>query len=115
MNDIKTTHNPYYLEKLEDIAKKNGGHFVNNQVSWLHDLKKSFVYFLIYMMTIINFLNLPFQLTWADIYFSALSDLLSNVAGENILAKYPTLNALKEKTDALPGIKAHRDKRPKTI
>lgn len=33
MNDIKSTHNPFYLEKLEEIAKKNGGHFVNNQVN----------------------------------------------------------------------------------
>lgn len=33
LQEIRTTHNPFYLAKFEEIVKKNGGHFVDGQVS----------------------------------------------------------------------------------
>lgn len=54
-------------------------------------------------------------MTWADLYFSAVSELWSNLLKEPVLDKYPALKALKEKVDSVPGIKAYREKRPKTL
>lgn len=59
------------------------------------------------------FILILFQLTWADLYFAAITDLLSNVLKDNLLAPYPSLAALKEKVDSLPSISAYREKRPK--
>ncbi|EEB14150.1 glutathione S-transferase alpha-4, putative [Pediculus humanus corporis] len=85
LEDVRNVHNPNFLSKFEERVKNNGGHFVNG------------------------------QLTWADLYFSAVVDLMVNVLKEPILDKYPNLKALKEKVDSLPSIKAYREKRPKTL
>ncbi|EEB09993.1 glutathione S-transferase, putative [Pediculus humanus corporis] len=85
LNEIKNVHNPYYLERLEKIALKNGGYFVNN------------------------------QLTWADIFFSGLSDLWIKLIKEPILMSYPTLKSLKMKVESEPNIKTYLDKRPETV
>ncbi|KAK6633935.1 hypothetical protein RUM44_004542 [Polyplax serrata] len=85
LEDVRNIHNPNFLSKFEEKVKKNGGHFVNN------------------------------QLTWADIYFAAVTELMAGILKEPVLDKYPNLKALKEKVEAIPNIAAYREKRPKTM
>lgn len=33
LEDVRNIHNPNFLSKFEEKVKKNGGHFVNNQVN----------------------------------------------------------------------------------
>lgn len=56
-----------------------------------------------------------FQLTWADLYFASIADLLINIINEPILKPYPQLTNLKDKIDSHPNIKIYRDNRPKTL
>lgn len=53
-----------------------------------------------------------FQLSWADLYFAAVSDYLSYMHGSDITADYPNVKSLKEMVYALPKIKAWVEKRP---
>ncbi|XP_059471665.1 uncharacterized protein LOC132194428 [Neocloeon triangulifer] len=73
---------PYYLEKFETILKENGGYFVNG------------------------------QLTWVDFWFAGLVDYLNYMAGTDILASSPGLQALKAKVEDLPAIKKYLASRP---
>lgn len=53
------------------------------------------------------------QLTWADVYFAALSNYLIVMSGgKAIFADYPNLVALLKEVSAIPSIKAWIDKRP---
>jgi len=65
---------------------------------------------MVYYNVVICFL----QLTWADIYFVAIFDVLSIVAKEDLVEEYPNLKALKELVLALPAIKSWVEKRPET-
>jgi glutathione S-transferase len=80
---LKAETIPYLLEKLEAIAAENNGHFA---------LKK---------------------FTWADVYFTGMSNYLSFMAQEDITANYPNLKKVVENTVATPGIKEWVEKRPK--
>ena len=73
----------YFLGKLDAIAAENNGHFA---------LKK---------------------FTWADVYFTGMSNYLSFMAQEDITANYPHLKKVIENTFAAPGIKEWVEKRPK--
>lgn len=74
---------PFYLSRFDKIVADNGGYFVNG------------------------------QLTWADLYFVAISDYLQLMAGNmDFFSSNPNLKALKEKVVAIPQIKAWIDKRP---
>ena len=75
---------PFYLPRLEAIAKSNNGHLAAG------------------------------KLTWADIYFVALLDYLSFMVGKKLIADCPTLLKLEEKVLNLPGIKEWVAKRPVT-
>nr|ACP27599.1 glutathione S-transferase [Chironomus tentans] len=80
---LKAETIPYFLEKLDAIAAENDGHFA---------LKK---------------------FTWADVYFTGMSNYLSVMAQEDITANYPNLKKVIENTVATPGIKEWVEKRPK--
>ncbi|KAG8308608.1 hypothetical protein J6590_105587 [Homalodisca vitripennis] len=58
--------------------------------------------------------DLQLQLSWADLYFAAISDYLSSMYGSDISAGYPNLTELREKILALPKIKEWVSKRPVT-
>lgn len=73
---------PFYLEKLEVIAKQNNGHLA---------LKR---------------------LTWADLFFAALKPTLDSFSQQDLTAKYPNLKKVTEKVLALEGIKKWVAKHP---
>ncbi|XP_015519130.1 glutathione S-transferase-like [Neodiprion pinetum] len=75
---------PYYLEKLDEQVKKNGGYFVGGAV------------------------------TWADLTFVALLDYINFMAKGDILEKYENLKQLRARVLELPKIKAWIEKRPQT-
>lgn len=75
---------PFYLEKLEMIAKENGGHLA---------------------------LGKP---TWADFYLAGILDYLNYMTKTNLTEKYPNLKAVIDKVMALDQIKAWVEKRPVT-
>lgn len=76
---------PFYVQRLDEQVKKNGGYFVGNKLSW------------------------------ADLVFVSLLDYLNFMAGYDIIEKAHNLKALKDKVLAEPRIKAWVAKRPKTI
>ncbi|XP_068916028.1 glutathione S-transferase-like [Tenebrio molitor] len=54
------------------------------------------------------------RLTWADLYFTSFSPSLVSFTGEDAFAKYPNLQALIDKVNAIPAIKKWIAERPKT-
>nr|CAH7731288.1 unnamed protein product [Callosobruchus chinensis] len=76
---------PYYIERLEAQAKANGG-----------------------------YLAVP-KLTWADVYFTSIIDYLNALLDQDIIAKSPNLQAVKNKVWSIPNVKKWMDKRPQTF
>ncbi|XP_059468688.1 glutathione S-transferase-like [Neocloeon triangulifer] len=72
----------YFVDKLESQLEKNDGHFLKGKLSY------------------------------ADFYLAGSISILNFQAGENIFANKPRLNALKEKIENLPAIRAYLEKRP---
>ncbi|XP_046679304.1 glutathione S-transferase-like [Homalodisca vitripennis] len=79
-----STSAPFYLAILDAHVKANNGYLANEKLSW------------------------------ADLYFAAISDYLSSMYGSDISAGYPNLTELREKILALPKIKEWVSKRPVT-
>ncbi|KAK7863745.1 hypothetical protein R5R35_011148 [Gryllus longicercus] len=75
---------PFYLSRLDEQVEINGGYFVNNKLSW------------------------------ADLYFAAITEYLKGGLEDDFISQYPNLKVLAEKVWNLPRIKAWREKRPKT-
>lgn len=75
---------PFYVERLNEQVKRNGGYLIGGKLSW------------------------------ADIVLVAILDYLNFMAGHNIIEKAVNLKALEAKVLAQPGIKAWVAKRPKT-
>ncbi|KAK5640388.1 hypothetical protein RI129_011199 [Pyrocoelia pectoralis] len=75
---------PYYLERIEAIAKKNNGHLAVG------------------------------KLTWADFYFVALLDYLNFMTDMNLIADSPNLQVVQKNVLNLPAIKEWVAKRPVT-
>nr|XP_022903056.1 glutathione S-transferase-like [Onthophagus taurus] len=73
---------PFYLERMEKIAKENGGHLA---------LKR---------------------LTWADFFFAGMIDYFSWMADLDLLKNYPSLKAVKENVLNLPMIKKWYENNP---
>lgn len=96
---------PFFLTKFEERVKSNGGYFVNKKVNYFN-----------YIIRLKNyrFLWFNFQITWPDLHFSAVVELLSNILKKDIIADFPTLKKLYETVRSTPKIKAYLDKRPKT-
>ncbi|KAK6633936.1 hypothetical protein RUM44_004543 [Polyplax serrata] len=76
---------PYYLKKLDKTVEENGGYFVGG------------------------------QLTWADLYFVAISDYMQRMAEIDMFADYPNLQSLKNKVVNIPQIKKWIEKRPADV
>lgn len=66
---------PFYLERLDDQVKENGGYFVGG------------------------------ALTWADLMFVGLLPYLNYMMKENIIKKYENLEQLQKKVEEIPAIK----------
>lgn len=75
---------PFYLEKLDSIAKENNGHFALG------------------------------KFTWADVYFTAVLDYLNYMAKRNLTDGYPNLKQVVENTLAVESIKKWVEKRPQS-
>ncbi|XP_043273025.1 glutathione S-transferase-like isoform X2 [Venturia canescens] len=74
---------PFFLDKFEELAKKNGGYLHGGELSY------------------------------ADIFFVGIHDSVVNACGPEIMSGRPSLQALRERVVALPNVKAWIDKRPK--
>ncbi|XP_037032086.1 glutathione S-transferase-like [Bradysia coprophila] len=75
---------PFYLTKLDAIAKENNGHLALG------------------------------KLTWADFYLTGIIDYLNYMVKFDLLAAYPNLKAVVENVNALDAVKAWVAKRPVT-
>ncbi|XP_008203102.1 glutathione S-transferase [Nasonia vitripennis] len=75
---------PFYVQRLDEQVKRNGGYLVGGKLSW------------------------------ADIVLVGLLDYLNFMSGHNIIENAVNLKALEAKVLAQPGIKAWVAKRPKT-
>jgi len=75
---------PFYLEKLEQTVKDNGGHLALD------------------------------KLTWADIYFAGILEYMNYMVKRDLLENYPSLKTLVESINAIDPIKAWIEKRPQT-
>lgn len=75
---------PFYLEKLDTIAKENNGHFALG------------------------------KLTWADFYFTAVLDYLNHMTKYDLTEKYPNLKKVVDTVLSIESIKKWIEKRPKT-
>ncbi|KAG4070508.1 hypothetical protein HA402_005740 [Bradysia odoriphaga] len=73
---------PFFLGKLEEIAKENNGHLALS------------------------------KLTWADLYFASLHDMLEYMIKKNFLEKYPYLRKVVDNVYAIDSIKSWIAKRP---
>lgn len=76
---------PFYLQKLDDVAKENNGHLA---------LKR---------------------LTWADMYFTAVADYMNYMAKQDLTEKHVHLKKVTTNVLAVESIKKWVAKRPKTI
>uniref|UniRef100_A0A069DQM3 glutathione transferase n=1 Tax=Panstrongylus megistus TaxID=65343 RepID=A0A069DQM3_9HEMI len=83
-NEVLKDVVPFYLNKLDELVKSNGGYLANSALSW------------------------------GDLYFIAISDYLSHMAGIDIFENHPNLKSLKDTVLGIPKIKAWVDKRPKS-
>jgi len=75
---------PFYLEKLDDIAKDNNGHLALG------------------------------KLTWADFYFTAILDYLNFLTKQDLIANHENLKAVVNNVLEQESIKTWIEKRPKT-
>lgn len=81
---LETETLPFYLEKLDTIAKQNSGYFALG------------------------------KLTWADMYFTAVLDYLNYMAKRNLTEGYPNLQKVVDNVLSLDAIKKWVENRPKT-
>jgi len=75
---------PFYLEKLDSIAKENNGHFALG------------------------------KLTWADFYFASVLDYMNYMAKFDLIAKYPNLKHVVDNVLKIDSIAKWIAKRPET-
>ncbi|XP_076296582.1 glutathione S-transferase S4 [Lasioglossum baleicum] len=84
-SDVFSRVIPFYLNTLEALVQKNGGYLHGGQLSY------------------------------ADLFFVAISDSLTTVYESDITVDHPNLKALKEKVLSIPSIKTWVEKRPKLL
>lgn len=85
MATIQNETVPFFLRKLEAIAKQNNGYFA------------------------------LYKLTWADVYFTGMINYLNSMVGYDLLQGHPNLAKVIEHTSSAPGIKQWIEKRPKSL
>ena len=81
---LNTETIPFYLNKLEEIAKENNGHLALN------------------------------RLTWADLYLTALSDYMNFMAKQDLFEKHANLKKVTTNVLEIDSIKKWVAKRPQT-
>ncbi|CAG9763146.1 unnamed protein product [Ceutorhynchus assimilis] len=74
---------PFLLTKLDTLASKNGGYLAAN------------------------------KLTWADFFFTAMTEFLIYLYGADFIFKYPNLVQIKSNVTSIPSVEAWIAKRPK--
>jgi glutathione S-transferase len=84
MITLKTEVIPFYLTKLNGIAKDNNGHLALNKV------------------------------TWADVYFAGIVDYLNYLTKTDLLENFPALKQCVEAVVNNDSVKEYITKRPKT-
>jgi glutathione S-transferase len=86
MKVLKEETVPFFLSKLNAIAEANDGHLACK------------------------------KLTWADLYFAALTGVMKfgAIEGEDIWSKYPALRKVVDNVESLDAIKAWIAERPVT-
>lgn len=75
---------PFYLSKLEAIAKENDGHLALKRI------------------------------TWADFYFAGIRDYLSVMAKRDITAEHPNLMRVVDNVHAIESVRKWIERRPHT-
>lgn len=75
---------PFYLAKLEEIAKENDGHLALKRI------------------------------TWADFYFAGIHDYLCVMTKQDLTADCPSLKKVVENVHAIDNVKRWIEKRPQT-
>lgn len=75
---------PYYLPRLDGIAKANNGHLAVG------------------------------KLTWADLHLAGIIDYLNSMINGDLIEKYPNLQAVINNVSNIPAIKTWIEKRPQT-
>jgi prostaglandin-H2 D-isomerase / glutathione transferase len=75
---------PFYLNKLDEIAKENNGYLAVK------------------------------RLTWADVYFAAMIDWMNARSQQDLTANHPNLKKVLTNVLEIEGIKKWVEKRPKT-
>ncbi|XP_066991001.2 glutathione S-transferase [Anabrus simplex] len=73
---------PLYMDKLEELAKKNGGHLAGG------------------------------RLTWADVYFAGMHESYNLFTHQNLVEGRPNLKSIVDKVYSIPAIKSVVDRRP---
>lgn len=85
MEELKNETIPFFMEKFDAMAVENNGYLALNG-----------------------------QLSWADIYFSALVDVLGFFLGENFVENYANLQTVVNNVTSVDSIKAWIESRPTT-
>lgn len=96
---------PFYLTKLNVIAKENDGHLVLNRVSLIIKLKFVTNHFLVVFTS---------QTTWADIYFAGIIDYLNYLTKIDLLENFPGLRQVVDGVLNNENVKNYIAKRPVT-
>lgn len=96
---------PFYLEKLDHIAKDNGGFLAIGKVS---DQR-----FFLSVTKIINFF-FHLQMTWADVYFTGILDYLNYLTKCDLVEHRVHLKKIVTAVRDNENIKAWIEKRPQT-
>ncbi|KAF2904005.1 hypothetical protein ILUMI_02176 [Ignelater luminosus] len=76
---------PYYLERLDAIAKNNNGHLAVG------------------------------KLTWADVFFVSFIEYFNFLLNQEVIANYPNLQLVEKNVVELPAIKNWLERRPQNI
>jgi prostaglandin-H2 D-isomerase / glutathione transferase len=99
---------PFYLEKLEDIARDNGGHLALGRVLiWIFFLKS--------ISNRIKFFPLlPLQLTWADFFFAGIIDYLNYLAKQDLTANHENLRKVIDNVLTQEKVQEWCNNRPQT-
>lgn len=84
MEVVKKDIIPFYLEKLDKMAKDNKGHFVGSKI------------------------------TWVDIYLTAILPYLNFITELNLIENWANLKAVVANVEANPNVKKWIENRPKT-
>lgn len=128
MEELKNETIPFYLGKLDAIAKENNGYLALGQVKREtyycsdnlfanlkpHEMSTFLNSVSLYLIPICFCFWFHSQLTWADVYFAAVVDVFSSFAGFDLIENYSNLQTVVSNVNSVESIKAWIDSRPAT-